>query len=93
MEHLAKVCESNNTCSVFYSTFALVLVPGLVSHLRTHAQLMHSSILLSFPLVFSPFSHLATASAIPNFLRLVCPCMYNNAVSQLTTDAVDLLCC
>ena len=37
-------------CSVFYSTFALVLVPGLVSLLRTHAQLMLSSILLSFPL-------------------------------------------
>ena len=35
-------------CSVFYSTFALVLVPGLVSLLRTHAQLMLSSILLSF---------------------------------------------
>ena len=51
-------------CSVFYSTFALVLVPGLVNLLRTHAQLMLSSILLSFPLL-SPLSHLATASALP----------------------------
>ena len=47
-------------CSVIYSTFALVLVPGLVSLLRTHAQLM-----LSYTLVFPPLSHLATASAIP----------------------------
>ena len=57
--------------SVFYSTFALVLVPGLVSLLRTHAQLMLSSILLSF----SPslrFSHLATASAIPASCVSVC---------------------
>ena len=55
----------------FYSTFALVLVPGLVSLLRTHAQLMLSSILLSF----SPslrFSHLATASAIPASCVSVC---------------------
>ena len=37
-------------CSVFYSTFALVLVPGLVSLLRTHAQLMLSSVLFSFSL-------------------------------------------
>ena len=34
-------------CSVFYSTFAMVLVPELVSLLRMHAQLMLSSILLS----------------------------------------------
>ena len=46
-------------CSVFYGTFALVLVPGLVSLLRTHAQLMLSSML----------------KCNPNFLRLVCPCV------------------
>ena len=48
-------------CSVFYSMVASVLVPGLVGLLRTYAQHMLSSILLSFPLL----SHLATASALP----------------------------
>ena len=42
-------------CSVFYSMVAFVLVPGLVGLLRTHAQHMLSSILLSFPLL-SPLS-------------------------------------
>ena len=42
-------------CSVFYSMVAFVLVPGLVGLLRTNAQHMLSSILLSFPLLF-PFS-------------------------------------
>ena len=54
------------SCSVFYSMVAFVLVPGLVSLLHTHAQHMLS--FLFDTLVFSPslpFSHLATASAIP----------------------------
>ena len=58
-------------CSIFYSTFALVLVPGPVSLLRTHAQLMLSSILLSFSLALST----CNCKCNPNFLRLVCPCV------------------
>ena len=54
-EQLNTAANTKEACSVFYSTFALVLVPGLVSLLRTHAQLMLSSILLSFPLL-SPLS-------------------------------------
>ena len=60
------MCNLSTECSVFYSMVAFVLVPGLVGLLRTHAQHMLSSILLSFPLL-SPLSlsHLATASALP----------------------------
>ena len=43
---------------------AFVLVPGLVGLLRTHAQHMLASILLSF-LLLPSLSHLATASALP----------------------------
>ena len=57
-------------CSVFHSTFALVLVPGLVSLLRTHAQLMLSSTLLFFPFLSS-----GNCKCNPNFLSLVCPCV------------------
>ena len=59
--------------NVFYSTFALVLVPGFVSLLRTHAQLMLSSILLSSPP--PPFLSSCNCKWNPNFLRLVCPCV------------------
>ena len=69
-------------CSVFYSMVALLLVPGLVSLLLTHAQLMLSSTLVFFP--FSPlFSHLATASAIPICVLCVLVCATNRHNSHI----------
>ena len=61
-------------CSVFYSTFALVLVPRLVSLLR-NACAAHA---LFYALVFFPFSPLSLILQLQvhsQFLRLVCPCL------------------
>ena len=72
-------------CSVFYSTFPLVLVPGLVSLLRTHAQLMLSSILLSFALslilqlqVHSPFPASCVSVCVPRTYTIGFPLPLNN---------------
>ena len=48
----ARAKSQLKNCTVCYSRFSLVPVPGLVSRLRTHAQLMLSSIPLTFPLSF-----------------------------------------
>ena len=82
---------SGSGCSVFYSMFAFVLMPGLVSLLRTHAQHMLSSILLSFPLSL-PFSHLATASTIPiSCVLCVRVCDTNRHNSGVTRDVFGVV--
>ena len=69
-------------CNVFYGTFALVLAPGLVSLLRTHAHLILSSSQVFFP--FShPFLSSCNSKCNPNFLRLVCPCVCHEQTQQV----------
>ena len=69
-------------CSVFYSTFALVLVPVLVSLLSTHAQHMLSSVLLSF-LLHSPSLILQVQSQFPASCLSVCVCVCQEQTKYL----------